>query len=99
MNKVAISNNKIMTATITPATMPTVMEEESTSSLLPFLPELARVDLCEKMIGKDHEAASKRENTRSEMLETNIFLSLFQRSRRYSDRFNSIFKHCSTDKE
>ena len=61
MNKVAISNNKIMTATITPATMPTVMEEESTSSLLPFLPELARVDLCEKMIGKDNKAASKRE--------------------------------------
>ena len=51
-----------MTATITPAKMPTVMEEESTSSLLPFLPELARVDLCEKMIGKDHKAASKREH-------------------------------------
>ena len=61
MNKVAISNNKITTATITPATMPIVMEEESTSSLLPFLPELARVDLCEKMIGKDNKAASKRE--------------------------------------
>ena len=59
MNKVAISNNKITTATITPETMPIIMEEESTSSLLPFL--LARVDLCEKMIGKDHEAASKRE--------------------------------------
>ena len=61
MNKVAISNNKIITATITPATMPTAMEEDSTSSLLPFLPGLARVDLCEKMIRKDHKAASKKE--------------------------------------